>query len=200
MKKVKGFTLIELLVVISIIVFLSSIVLASLSVAREKAKIARAQSDLIEIRNAILLMRDDTGAWPKGCESRVFDIPNEGEDNEIALNDPQAGLSHIRPTVTSTGKCQWLSEEVAAWNGPYIPSNFKDPWGNFYWFDNDYAAYEQADFYQDTQNCTGLNPTDDTIAVVVSFGPSGTKEATAPFTNLDEPSGYDCDDIFVQLW
>ena len=51
MNKNKGFTLIELLVVIAIIGILSSVVLASLSGARTKAKIAAVQSTLSSMRS-----------------------------------------------------------------------------------------------------------------------------------------------------
>ena len=57
----KGFTLIELLVVISIISFLSSIVLASLNTARAKSRDARRLQDLIQIRNALELYASDNG-------------------------------------------------------------------------------------------------------------------------------------------
>lgn len=56
----KGFTLIELLVVIAIIGILSSVVLASLNNAREKARDARRISDIKNIQLALELEADDS--------------------------------------------------------------------------------------------------------------------------------------------
>lgn len=52
-KKEKGFTLIELLVVVSIIGVLASVVLSSLNDARQRARIAKTQSDLRQIYTLI---------------------------------------------------------------------------------------------------------------------------------------------------
>lgn len=190
-KKSRGFTLIELLMVISIISLITSVVLASITEARQKSKIARAQSDLIQLRNAIYLMQEDTGSWPNGCEGKVF-YGAIGDNNEAELSSQRAGLSDVSPEVTNTGACQWSAEEVARWNGPYIKSDFKDPWGEYYWFDNDFEAYEQ---------CNSVNNDPGTLAVVASFGPTGRRGATSPFSMQfpDTINGYDCDDIFIQL-
>jgi len=59
-----GFTLVELLVVISIIGFLSSIVLASLNTARMKARDAVRASDINQLINALALYYDDHGQVP----------------------------------------------------------------------------------------------------------------------------------------
>jgi len=58
-KKQQGFTLIELLVVIAIIGILSSVVLASLNTAREKANQASVQSNLKTIQVQAEMYYDD---------------------------------------------------------------------------------------------------------------------------------------------
>jgi len=67
-KKQKGFTLIELLVVISIIGLLSSIVLASLNVARQRAQIASAQQEGVQLQNALEIYYTDNGSYPPGVQ------------------------------------------------------------------------------------------------------------------------------------
>ncbi len=63
-KKSGGFTLIELLVVISIIGLLSSVVLASLNSARQKARNAKRLSDIHQIATALELVYNETGHYP----------------------------------------------------------------------------------------------------------------------------------------
>lgn len=60
----RGFTLIELLVVISIIGLLASVVLASISSARDKARVAQTVTDLKEIKKVIDLYFADHNAMP----------------------------------------------------------------------------------------------------------------------------------------
>ena len=60
----KGFTLIELLVVIAIIGILSSVVLASLSTARQKSRDAKRVSDVGQIQLALELFFDSTSSYP----------------------------------------------------------------------------------------------------------------------------------------
>jgi type II secretion system protein G len=63
-KNQRGFTLIELLVVVAIIGVLSSVVLASLNVARQKARASKAVSELGELRTAIETYQIDNGTYP----------------------------------------------------------------------------------------------------------------------------------------
>ncbi len=60
----KGFTLIELLVVIAIIGILSSVVLASLSTARQKSRDAKRVSDIGQVQLALELYFDANQTYP----------------------------------------------------------------------------------------------------------------------------------------
>ncbi|MBI5133914.1 MAG: type II secretion system protein [Candidatus Taylorbacteria bacterium] len=75
----KAFTLIELLVVVSIISLLSSVVLASLNAAREKARTSRARQDMYQVAKAISIAQGEgfrtllsiTGSTCSDCVCRT---------------------------------------------------------------------------------------------------------------------------------
>ncbi len=71
--RTRGFTLIELLVVIAIIGILSSVVLASLSTARQKARDATRISDIKNVQLALELYYDGTQSYPKNAAAATAD-------------------------------------------------------------------------------------------------------------------------------
>jgi type IV pilus assembly protein PilA len=151
-KNSRGFTLIELMVVIAIIGVLTAIAIPQFSAYKEKAKVAEAMSELKEIQLVIELLASDTEKWPG---------PNEvGETANLEvwdLNAANAGL------VATNGA-------FPGWDGPYIASVQKDPWGNNYFFDPDFKI-------------GGVN-----YAVIGSFGSNGVG-----------PNQYDSDDVIIKL-
>ena len=146
MKENKGFTLIELLVVIAIIGILSSTILVSLQGAREKARIACVQSDLYQLRTAIGMLEIDTNLHPN-----KLSLTPCVQDPEVYLNSCAAGI-------------QCTDGGFPGWNGPYMVSVPKDPWGTYYFFDPDYKCTDQI-------GCENI-PSGTWVRAILSFGPS----------------------------
>ncbi|TSC96225.1 MAG: putative General secretion pathway protein GspG [Parcubacteria group bacterium Athens1014_10] len=63
-KKILGFTLLEILISIAIIGLISTIALAQVSNAREKARDVKRKADLTQIAKALELYYDDYGSYP----------------------------------------------------------------------------------------------------------------------------------------
>lgn len=79
MKTTRGFTLIELLVVIAIIGVLSSVVLASLSSARLRARDAAVKAGVRQLATMMQVERNDTGSFQNlqsGWDYSVSDCNN----------------------------------------------------------------------------------------------------------------------------
>ena len=139
----KGFTLIELLVVISIISLLSSIVLSSLNSARDKARYARAKMDIDQLRKAMLIYKMDKG-----------ELPPTGDLCSACSNPPNS---------------TWTSTIDALVNGGYFGGRIdKDPWGNYYGYDDNDCNSNPGASYMFTAGPDKISFTADDYNIVVT--------------------------------
>ncbi|MBC7982065.1 prepilin-type N-terminal cleavage/methylation domain-containing protein [Candidatus Parcubacteria bacterium] len=107
----KGFTLIELLVVIAIIGLLSSIVLASLKDARDRANASKFKSEINQFINALELYKNDKGVYPA----------QENPDVIFGFTTTISAGVRADATTAVTGSFPSYASYVTALN-PYIKS------------------------------------------------------------------------------
>jgi len=118
MKNKKGFTLIEILVVVSIIGFLTTIVLVSLNSAKEKAQETAGIQQLKEVKNAINMFYSDNGYYPEGNIDNLESVLSTGGKVYISeiTDNPQLvyfGTS-TGSIICNSGKCPNYS--LALWD------------------------------------------------------------------------------------
>jgi general secretion pathway protein G len=119
-----GFTLIELLVVIAIIGLLSSVVLASLNSARNKALVAKTVSEMKSFQSAIEMYKlDHDGQVPGHGEGVIYSDGPNGNDLSNFLNPFLTGIDSENETYIS--------------KIPNLPNNDSQ----FYYFSNGMTGY-----------------------------------------------------------
>ncbi len=111
--KIKGFTLIELLVVVAIISLLSSIVLATLTSARNRSRDSAIQSEVGQFRTLLELQKNDTNSYAtlqKGWVSANISCSifnNSPVSNyatkAVELCNSIYKKSSVKPSTTSAG-------------------------------------------------------------------------------------------------
>lgn len=113
-----GFTIVELLIVIVIIGILATITIVAYNGIQARSRIAAVNADLNSIEKAMMMYRADVGTLPLGA-------------------DWYSGTA-MPPTS------RWSSEIIAGLKAKKIISTSgleKDPWGQFYWYDNNDCTF-----------------------------------------------------------
>ena len=113
-KKSKGFTLIELLVVISIIAFLSSVVIATTNTARAKARDAKKLSDAKQVSTAMEMWYSDNKTMPSSLNQLVPKYLSQVPDNFTYKVATSSGVAVAYTTYETKNTPSGADQQVGA--------------------------------------------------------------------------------------
>jgi type II secretory pathway pseudopilin PulG len=147
-----GFTLLEITIILSVIAILGLILAPSVINFINNSRLARAQSDVDALANAVANFYRDNGFFPRYADASRTSIvsllvtpgavPTSGLTSETsgwATTDVSQidyvvnQLVNNRPSFGNSGYPLRSAMSGAGWNGPYLTGNIQaDPWGNRY--------------------------------------------------------------------
>jgi prepilin-type N-terminal cleavage/methylation domain-containing protein len=170
--KSKGFTLIELLVVVAIIGVLSALGMWAYMLGIDRAKNAKAQSDLNRLAKAIAQLNVDTGFMPNKESVATCDksgaIVNGAAGNSIFFSPGHPSLQRSGLWANFSTELGSTAPAVSTWKGPYMDGNINDvaldPWGNPYEYDGDYICKAEV------KGCERYVGTLDNDRALISWG------------------------------
>lgn len=165
--RITGFTLIELLVVISIIGFLSSVILYAVSQARAQARDAKRVSDIRQLATALDLYYDDHGAYP------LCTFAMGGADPFCGDCDPSLGDSQFQEALQPLVNNKYLTK---------IP---KDPLNKAWCYTYEYYTSNVPDIW--SAQCSSV-PVGD-FYYILKFSTEKNTELNVPAWNYQRVSG-----------
>lgn len=112
----RGFTLVELLVVVAMISLLAGAMTVSVTGARARARVSRAQTDVREITNAILAYANYT---------------DDGTLSSVSLNDAEASEANLA-FILGQGSSARGAKVPVLYNAAVSSGRILDPWGKPY--------------------------------------------------------------------
>ena len=110
----RGFTLIELLVVISIIAFLSSVVIATTNTARAKARDAKKLSDAKQVSTAMEMWYSDNKTMPSSLNQLVPKYLSQVPDNFTYKVATSSGVAVAYTTYETKNTPSGADQQVGA--------------------------------------------------------------------------------------
>ena len=117
-RNTRGFTLIELLVVIAIIGILSSVVLASLSTARNKGNDSKVQGQLASFRNAAEIYYGNNSNYGSnsGAGNNICSVTNTDTTGLYNLEQASAYYNNGAPTCTTDAGAAAAATKYSAYH------------------------------------------------------------------------------------
>lgn len=140
-----GFTLIELMIVIAIIGVLTSIGIISFSQARDKANYAKAKADMDTLKKAMLWYKLD-----------IEELPPPGDNCSACSNPPNSSWTWAVDTLIQGG---YLVNRID-----------KDPWGNYYGYDDNDCNSNPGESYLFTAGSDKKSWTSDDYRITITPG------------------------------
>jgi len=104
-EKIKGFTLIELLVVVAIIALFTAFSLVAISYYRDKAKDARVEATLSQVRRVATMIYNDSGSYADLCYEGTLKDGIEGDNsrNLKLIEDEVERIRGSKPACYTDG-------------------------------------------------------------------------------------------------